>query len=341
MTILKNRFYHFIKSLSLIISLLFFAVACAQKPIPNQAQEQSTLFNVKHHQVQIKVGEQDAGQRLVDVSVSYPEGAGEFPLIVFSHGHALDNQSYYNLTDYWVARGYVVTAPMHLDSGGDLEAASLVTEKYGSDWISVARLLEMQTIIDQIDSIADTLPNFSGQILIDRIIAAGHSYGALSSQQLSGAKVELQGNSIYPIPSKLISESVVAVVAISPPGLMPGHLSEATWQEYSTPQLVVTGPNDFFPHIWPSYEDHFISYLTAQEGNNYLLVLDEMDHYLGNLIGRLERDGPPQTLALQNLSEISLTFIESYLTQDDEANTQLNNFDKISQRKGVLRYQSR
>ena len=324
-------------------AFLFFALSANSA---QNADSSTALYKIKRAIIDIHVGTTEQNKRVVNLVVSYPSGASDYPLIVFSHGHALDNKSYNNLTDYWVERGYFVVAPLHLDSGGDLAGMSDITEKYGRDWIAASRLLEMKAVIDQIANIVSSLDDFQGSVSTDQIIAAGHSYGALSSQQLSGAKVELSGDSIYPLPASFVDDRVVAVVAISPPGLMKEHLTEATWQGYDTPQLVVTGPNDFFPFIWPNYEEHFVSYLTAEPGSNYLLVLDEMDHYLGNLIGRLERDGPPQRLALQNLQEVSLMFIKSYLSLDTSARgieklSQLSDTTDINKRDGILRYEHR
>ena len=350
--------------LLVLFSLLVFSVHTAAhseikseiKSVRNSvklAEKQSGLnlaYEIKHAQTDIVVGSSDKNKRAVNLLVSYPVGAQtadqKFPLIVFSHGHALDNLSYKNLTNYWVAQGYFVVAPLHLDSGGDLKAVSVISKKYGNDWIAASRLLDLKASIDQIDIITAELTDFVGQVSTDKIIAAGHSYGALSAQQLSGAKLEDHGDSLYPIPESLTDSRVVSVVAISPPGLMKDHLTEATWSEYSTPQLVVTGPNDFFPFIWPNYEDHFISYQTAQPGHNYLLVLDEMDHYLGNLIGRLERDGPPQDIALKNLSDVSLKFIEHYLNiestdKDLGSKRPLSKTVTALKRDGVLRFEHR
>lgn len=332
----------FVLAMSLVAFFTFSVGAIsAQSPGSSEA-----LYEVKRASIDIIVGTTEKNKRAVNLAVSYPSGESEYPLIVFSHGHALDNQSYANLTDYWVERGYFVVAPLHLDSGGDLAVVSGITEKYGRDWIAASRILEMKAAIDQIANIVSSLDDFQGTVLTDQVIAAGHSYGALSSQQLSGAKVELSDDSIYPLPASLVDERIVAVVAVSPPGLMKNHLTEATWLDYKTPQLVVTGPNDFFPFIWPNYEDHFVSYLTAQPGSNYLLVLDEMDHYLGNLIGRLERDGPPQRLALKNLQEVSFMFIENYLSRTSPAHgkaklSQLDDYDQINNRDGILRYEHR
>lgn len=334
------------KQFSLVMGLVTILSFSVSSNSAQNTESTALLYEIQRASVELIVGTTEKNKRAVNLAVSYPLGESDYPLIVFSHGHALDNQSYNNLTDYWVERGYFVVAPMHLDSGGDLAVVSDITEKYGRDWIAVSRLLEMKGVIDQIANIVSSLDDFKGTVLTDQVIAAGHSYGALSSQQLSGAKVELSGDSIYPLPATIVDERVVAVVAISPPGLMKDHLTEATWLGYKTPQLAVTGPNDFFPFIWPNYEEHFVSYLTAQPGSNYLLVLDEMDHYLGNLIGRLERDGPPQRLALKNLQEVSFMFIESYLSRTSAAHakeklSQLDDYDQINKRDGILRYEHR
>lgn len=334
------------KKFFLVISLVPFFIFNVSANSAQSTSSSAALYEVNRANLDIQVGTTEENRRAVNLTISYPSGASEYPLIVFSHGHALDNLSYHNLTDYWVERGYIVVAPLHLDSGGDLAAMSGIAEKYGRDWIAASRLLEMKAVIDQVAQIASSLDGFQGKVLTDRVIAAGHSYGALSSQQLSGAKVELSGDSVYSLPVSLADERIVAVVAISPPGLIKERLTEATWQGFNTPQLVVTGPNDFFPFIWPNYEEHFVSYLTAEAGSNYLLLLDEMDHYLGNLIGRLERDGPPQRLALKNLQEVSFMFIENYLSLESSAHSEeefskLNDFTEINKRDGILRYEHR
>ncbi len=346
---LLGHHIHLFKHFWIIVSLI--SVLPISASAEQQLNEVGPLYNIKHEQTEIVVGSADQKKRAVKLLVSYPTGKKSkgqtFPLIVFSHGHALDNESYKNLTDYWVARGYFVVAPLHLDSGGDLKAVSVISKKFGNDWIAASRLLDLNASIEQIDLIVESLSDFNGSVSIEKVIAAGHSYGALSSQQLAGAKLEENGDSIYPIPSSLSNSRVVAVVAISPPGLMKDHLTEATWQDFDTPQIVVTGPNDFFPRIWPNYEDHFISYLTAQEGNNYLLTLDKMDHYLGNLIGRLERTQAPQLTAMKNLQEASTVFIEHYLSQ---ASTEKENiepiglkgdFSTIAKKEGVLTFEYR
>ena len=54
----------------------------------------------------------------IAVRVVYPTGPGPWPLIVFSHGMFSSNRAYMPILEYWVARGFVVVAPNHIDANG-------------------------------------------------------------------------------------------------------------------------------------------------------------------------------------------------------------------------------
>src|SRR5258705_6300260 len=54
--------------------------------------------------------------REIPVHVAYPEGAGPFPVIVFSHGAGGSGLTYKALAHFWATHGFVVLAPTHADS---------------------------------------------------------------------------------------------------------------------------------------------------------------------------------------------------------------------------------
>jgi len=271
----------------------------------------------------------------LNVHVTYPVAAtGDLPLIVFSHGNFLSAEAYHQLIDNWVSQGYVVANPTHLDTGG-FEAGVAAQKTYGSDWLTASRVLDMQATANQVPSILIDANGFDGKVINSSYIAAGHSYGALSAQILGGASLEVQGDSSRDIPDNLTDERVAAIVAISPPGTIKEKLTTKTWENLSTPQLVVTGTKDVLPPFWPDYEMHKISYESAKPGNNYLLVLEDVDHYFGNLIGRLNNEAEPQQKALTDTSNISLRFIETYLKNNNNlvpttfASLSLNDYTKV------------
>ena len=336
----KKRINMFLVVISFLMLLVAFVVALnpsSFKRVDTGLNE--TIFEVGFEDIFIET----VHSGIINIQVSYPKGTSKLhPLIIFSHGSYLTNTDYYALTNKWVEHGYVVIAPMHLDSG-ETDVVDRLRKKVGSDWMSAARVLDMQEILNQVDRISDSLEMFEGRIKVDSAVAAGHSFGALSSQVIAGASLETQGNSIYPIPETLKDDRIVAVVAISPPGMVPQYLSEKTWQSLVIPQLVVTGTRDVFEYIWTDYREHFVSYNSAQPGDNYLLVLDGMDHYLGNLIGRLNREEAPQVQSLRDIVEQSLLFMDAHLaTESSETSMmQLNNFEAFLQRSSVLIYERR
>lgn len=251
----------------------------------------------------------------LDVRVGYPmDERAQFPLIVFSHGNGLSNAAYDALIEGWVRAGFVVAAPGHLDVG-DRAQIDALTQTVGSDWIAASRVLDMRAVIDRIDTILADQPGYQGTVEPTRVIAAGHSFGAYSAQLLGGAHYQRKGDSTRPIPAELKDARVVAVVGLSSPGVLPGVLSRAAWDAFDTPQLVVTGTNDTFEFLWTNHEDHFVAYEAARPGHNSLLVVQDMDHYMGNLIGRLQADVPPQHAALATVVSASAHFMQAYLTK--------------------------
>jgi len=251
----------------------------------------------------------------LDVRIGYPEQtSGAHPLIVFSHGNGLSNDGYDALLEGWVGAGYVVAAPRHLDSGSRAEIDAL-TARVGRDWVAGSRALDMSAVIAQMPTISAQLPGFGGSVDTTKVIAAGHSFGAYTAQLLAGAHYEAQGDSIHPLPSSLQNSQVAAVVALSSPGEIPGVLTRAAWQEFASPQLVVTGTRDTFDFLWPDHREHFVAFDAARPGHNHLLVIDDMDHYMGNLIGRLDRTDAPQPLALATVVSVSNQFMQTYLEQ--------------------------
>ena len=108
---------------------------------------------------------------------------------------------------------------------------------------------------------------------------------------------------------------MLAVVGLSSPGVLPGVLTEAAWQRFETPQLVITGTKDTFEFMWTDYRDHFVAYDVAKPGHNHLLVVEGMDHYMGSLIGRPEREAPPQHAALAVVISTTTHFMQTYLAR--------------------------
>jgi hypothetical protein len=103
------------------------------------------------------------------------------------------------------------------------------------------------------------------------------------------------------------------VVAISPPGEMFGVINDRSWTTMAVPMLATTGTWDVDGRFVTQWRQHALSFDTAPQGRNWLLVVEGADHYLGNLICRPGRKVAPQHDALRMVNAVTLSFLDAWL----------------------------
>ena len=64
---------------------------------------------------------------------------------------------------------------------------------------------------------------------------------------------------------------------------------------------------------------HLTSFERARPGEQYALVIEGADHYLGRLICRTEREAEPQWDALRMVLAASTSFLDAQLKGDSQA----------------------
>ncbi|WP_160154728.1 alpha/beta fold hydrolase [Microbulbifer sp. ALW1] len=241
----------------------------------------------------------------------YPDTEGVYPLVLFSHGNFSNRRAYDRILRHWVSHGYVVLAPDHRDAGGLLNSILAMT-RFGKDGVMQQRPRDLINILDNLNAIADQAAELDRRIDRNRVVAAGHSFGAFTAQMLGGADAAVPGG------DRRLQERdgrFQAVVAFSPPGPMFEMVDEQSWQNMTVPQLVTTGTWDVEPRFFRDWRLHAMSYERGVEGLNSLLVTEGADHYFGNLICRLELDAEPQTDALRMANAVSLAFLDAEIKE--------------------------
>lgn len=183
----------------------------------------------------------DARQREVPMRLYWPTAAqsAAVPLIIFSHGLGGSRQGYSYLGAYWASQGWASLHVQHVGSDrqvwfgnplglvGRLQAAA-------QDGEAVNRVLDMRFALDQL--LAGEL---GPRIDRERVVAAGHSYGANTSLMLSGASVQRQGQDIA-----LRDRRIKAAIIISAPPFY-GESSPATiLHGIAIPTLHITATED-------------------------------------------------------------------------------------------------
>lgn len=186
---------------------------------PLAAQESAGLLTVPaadSYQAQDLDWRDEARGREVPVRLYWPAQASatdaRVPLILFSHGIGGSRRGYSYLGQYWASQGYASLHVQHVGSDRQLwmgNPLGLVGRLQGAaqEAEAVARTRDMRFALDRL------LAGERGAAIDrERIVAAGHSYGANTSLLLSGARVPRAGGAL-----ELGDPRIKAAIIISAP----------------------------------------------------------------------------------------------------------------------------
>lgn len=224
-------------------------------------------------------------------------------VVLFSTGHGSWPERYGKLISVLLGEGFVVLAPVHVDSMHYPERA-----KFNFLSSFTERLADMRATGAHAAQAFPGLP----------VIAAGHSYGTLTSLCLGGALPAFKGR----IPA------VKAVLGFSSPGKQPGLVPDSAYVSVAVPILMVTGTADALPpvmgHATPASE-HLFPAETAPSGT-YALVVEGGDHQLVDDAVRFPRTEAPVKL-----------FIDAYGLGDARARRKLDTWKPSAGDRWTLR----
>ncbi|MCS4089742.1 hypothetical protein [Rhizobium sp. BK176] len=192
-----------------------------------------------------------------------PKGMKSARLVIFSHGALADPLSYRDMLFHWTSHGFVVAAPLHDDA--ILESGpTLRSQKPGSisEW-NVAQLLEDPTAWkNRVDrcveciEIAQEIADTSGfELNTDRVVMAGHGYGAFTTQLIMGTEVAVSDGKKM----RFRDDRFFAGICMSTqgPGIM--GLDDQSWKNVTSPMLhmLSEGDDDFTGQDWQTRSKAF------------------------------------------------------------------------------------
>ncbi|NMG65165.1 acetylhydrolase [Azoarcus indigens] len=183
--------------------------------------------------------------RLVPARLYWPAAplAGKpVPLVVFSHGIGGSREGYSYLGRHWSARGVACLHVQHVGSDaalwrgnpfgviGRLQAAAQEQE-------AIARAADVRFALDRMLSVQTG--DLGAMVDRQRIVAAGHSYGANTTLLTVGAQVVREGRTIDCLDSRFSA----ALVISAPPFYGEADLA-AVMSNVAVPTLHVTATDD-------------------------------------------------------------------------------------------------
>ena len=228
------------------------------------------------------------GGRAVPFTIIGPVKPGRYPLIAFSHGNFAAPSRYRAMLDPIAAAGYVIVAPMHVDS-----------ELMSRDTPPSMEFVWRSRNEDLALALAATPANADRR----RRAAMGHSYGALNAQVAAGA--------VPTDPPERPAVLPQTLVAWSPPGPFPGLIEARGWVSIATPSLTITGTSDIMPGFIDNWELHRAAYDNTPSGKRWLWVGTGINHYFGGMFGREKAASPADKRLFDRAIATTIAFLDS------------------------------
>jgi len=264
-----------------------------------------------------------ARQRTIPLRVYLPAAATSSPVVLFSHGLGGSRQGNVYLAQHWSKRGYVVVMVQHPGSDDSvwksqpaLRRIAAMRKAANADNF-IARVKDISAVLDELERWS-RLPNhpLSGRLDTTRIGMSGHSFGARTTQAVSGQRL-LSGKVSYTDPR------IRAAVMFSPSAPQRENASDA-FGHVSIPWLLMTGTKDVAPIGDADVASRLAVFPALPPGNKYELVLDGAQHSAFTdhpLPGDKEGRNPNHHRAIL---AISTAFWDAYLKGDREARAWLD-----------------
>lgn len=344
----------------------------ALKPRPQRLhfnRAPSKIGVIKNFVIRDKSREKD-----LEMRISYPNAAGNYPVLVFSHGAGSSKDGYTQLTEYLANNKFICIQPTHDDSIGKLRqknftaniGTALATTNDQKYWINRAR--DMVAVLDNLDLIANKLP--SG-VTMDRgkIACGGHSFGAFTTLILAGAPV-LIPDGVSPTYKGLTDfgdDRFKAFLVLCGQGTGKVGLcfpSAESYAQIKRPMMVMTGSKDKGQRGQPP-EWRMESFNYSKGDNKYLVFINGANHmsFSGNIFAPITEGGrslisgilatkrgkekgeesaakkeewAPNKPIFSYVQRASLDFLNGYLNNDRSAIADLRNHELSKESRGLV-----
>jgi len=310
-----------------LLFLIHYATYCT-----SVAAQDSAYSAVGEHKVivvhTVKLQDKKRNKN-IEALVRYPDGAGPFPIVVFSHGSFANKEAFGPASAHWASHGYIVIHPNHADARIDAEVGGLGRSR-SSGGLSgalgsggrIERIKDVTSVLDALDQVETAIPALHGKLDANWIAVAGHSFGAYVAQCHGGVKTLVDGK-----PENLSDSRVKCVVAISAQGESQNYgLTAESWFDARTPALHITGTRDRSAPDRPGgpfgdVNTKKIPFERSPAGGKYLLIIEGATHVsFGGKLGRLR--GGVDAAGLTKY--VSLAFLDAFLKQNAQAKAWLD-----------------
>lgn len=266
----------------------------------------------------------------LELRITLPATGHNIPIILLSHGHGPSlylpsKDGYAPLANYYAEQGFAVIQPTHANS----KVAGLDQSHPDAPLFLNERVVEMQTILNNLTSIDNDTPHIAGRLDTQRIAVVGHSAGSLTAAMLLGMRLMPSPGSLKPS-QDLADDRIKAGVLLAAVGKGGADLHDAVRKAYpelnpdyssmTTKTLVVYGDQDVSTHFTKRGSDWHADPFYLSPGSDFLLTLTGAKHGLGGIAGfdaKETDDENPDRLAITQ--KMTSAYLKSALYNNNTA----------------------
>ena len=257
--------------------------------------------------------------REVPLRVYLPKSTSQAPVILFSHGLGGSRDGNPYLGNHWSSRGYVVVFMQHAGSDRNVMDGLPLSQRLSALKMaangknSMARNADVKATLDQLEEWNESDEELAGRMDLSLVGMSGHSFGAVTTQAVSGQNAGLRG----PI---FTDDRIDASVAFSPSTPSFGYNPKTTFAKVKIPWLLMTGTKDSSPiggrttaesrrHVFRDLPKSGFFYEVCLEGAEHSAFSDR----------KIRRGGPRNPNHHASIKAISTAFWDCYLKKDESA----------------------
>jgi predicted dienelactone hydrolase len=261
--------------------------------------------------------------RDIPVRVYLPLEKAPAPIVLFSHGLGGSREGSAYLGKHWAGRGYVAVFLQHPGSDAsvweDIPRAgrmkAMREAANGSNFL--LRVKDVPAVLDQLERWNGEDGNIlKGRLDPEHVGMSGHSFGAVTTQAVSGQRIE-RGGALFTDPR------IDAAVIMSPSSPERGT-PETAFGKVTMPWLLMTGTKDIAAVGNADMKSRIAVFPALPPGGKYELVLYNAEHSAFTeraLPGDSEKRNPNHHKVILALST---AFWDAYLRGDSAAKAWLD-----------------
>ena len=262
--------------------------------------------------------------REIPVRVYLPAEDSSAPVVLFSHGLGGSREGSAYLGKHWSARGYVAVFLQHPGSDESVwknvaAAQRMKAMNQAADARNyLLRVKDVPAVLDQLERWNTTKGHvLKGQMDLKRVGMSGHSFGAVTTQAVSGQRAA-RGNFSFQDPR------IKAALPMSPSSPRGGSDPKQAFGSVTLPWMLMTGTKDVAIIGDADVASRLAVFPALPPGGTYELVLDGAEHSAFTeraLPGDKEPRNPNHHRAILALST---AFWDAWLREDAAARAWLD-----------------